>query len=47
MSLFIAHLAFEGLPLLFMAKIGILIASCIAGVIGWVILQQVCPVLEK
>lgn len=47
MSLFIAHLAFEGLPLLFMAKIGILIASFIAGVVGWVILRQVCPALEK
>jgi len=47
MALFIAHLAFEGLPLLFMAKIGILIASFIAGVVGWLILRQVCPALEK
>jgi len=46
MSLFIAGLAFEGTALLSTAKVGILLASLIAGVIGWIILQKVCPMLE-
>jgi NhaA family Na+:H+ antiporter len=39
MSLFIASLAFGDSPLLDLAKVGILAASLIAGVIGWVILR--------
>jgi NhaA family Na+:H+ antiporter len=39
MSLFVANLAFAGTPLLDQAKIGILIASAIAGVTGWLILR--------
>ena len=40
MSLFIANLAFAGTPYLEHAKIGILIASAIAGVTGWLILRR-------
>jgi Na+:H+ antiporter, NhaA family len=40
MSLFIADLAFGGTPLLEEAKIGILVASTIAGVTGWGILHR-------
>jgi NhaA family Na+:H+ antiporter len=40
MSLFIADLAFSGTPRLEEAKIGILIASSIAGVTGWAILNR-------
>ena len=40
MSLFIAHLAFGEGPLLSMAKIGVLVASLIAGAAGWVILVR-------
>ena len=40
MSLFIATLAFEGTEFLDVAKIGILIASLIAGTTGWVILRR-------
>ncbi len=40
MSLFIANLAFAGTPHLEEAKIGILVASTIAGVTGWVILNR-------
>jgi NhaA family Na+:H+ antiporter len=39
MSLFIAGLAFGVSPLLDTAKIGILVASAIAGVVGWLILR--------
>lgn len=43
MSLFVASLAFpgpEGAPLLAEAKIGILVASIVAGIGGWLILRQ-------
>jgi NhaA family Na+:H+ antiporter len=40
MSLFIANLAFAGTPLLEQAKVGILLASAIAGVTGWMILRR-------
>jgi Na+:H+ antiporter, NhaA family len=40
MSLFIANLAFAGTPRLEEAKIGILIASAVAGVTGWVVLKR-------
>jgi NhaA family Na+:H+ antiporter len=39
MSLFIANLAFGDTRLLSMAKVGILTASLIAGMVGWVILR--------
>ncbi|MGI8548370.1 MAG: Na+/H+ antiporter NhaA [Gemmatimonadaceae bacterium] len=44
MSLFVASLAFpgtEGVPLLAQAKIGILAASVVAGISGWVLLRRV------
>jgi NhaA family Na+:H+ antiporter len=40
MSLFIAGLAFEGSPLLEAAKLGILVASLIAGLVGWLLLRR-------
>jgi NhaA family Na+:H+ antiporter len=40
MSLFIAGLAFGEGATLEIAKIGILVASLIAGVVGWVILYR-------
>jgi NhaA family Na+:H+ antiporter len=40
MSLFIANLAFEGTEHLEAAKMGILIASTIAGIVGWSILKR-------
>ncbi len=39
MSLFISDLAFTDGPLLDVAKLGILVASLIAGVVGWMILR--------
>ena len=39
MSLFIADLAFGGTPALDLAKIGVLGASLIAGVVGWALLR--------
>jgi len=39
MSLFIAGLAFGGSPLLDVAKIGIMIGSLVAGMIGWIMLR--------
>ena len=39
MSLFIATLAFEGTPLLESAKVGILTASAVAGIVGAVIVR--------
>jgi NhaA family Na+:H+ antiporter len=39
MSLFIATLAFEGTPLLESAKLGILTASAVAGIVGAVIVR--------
>jgi NhaA family Na+:H+ antiporter len=41
MALFIASLAFEGTDLLPTAKTGILAASAISGVVGWIILRVV------
>ncbi|MDQ3998315.1 MAG: Na+/H+ antiporter NhaA [Gemmatimonadota bacterium] len=40
MSLFVANLAFAGTPRLEEAKVGILLASTIAGVTGWLILKR-------
>lgn len=40
MSLFIGGLAFGGTPLLASAKTGILIASLLAGIIGWIMLRR-------
>ena len=40
MSLFIAGLAFGGSPLLELAKLGILAASLISGIAGWLILVR-------
>jgi len=40
MSLFIAGLAFRDIALLSLAKLGILTASLIAGVVGWIILRK-------
>ncbi len=39
MSLFIASLAFDQSPLLPIAKVGILLASTVAGVLGWIFLR--------
>ena len=39
MSLFISDLAFPDSPLVDVAKLGILVASLIAGVVGWLILR--------
>jgi Na+:H+ antiporter, NhaA family len=39
MSLFISDLAFPESPLVDAAKLGILVASLIAGVVGWTILR--------
>jgi NhaA family Na+:H+ antiporter len=41
MSLFIADLAFSDSSLVEAAKLGILVASLIAGVVGWTILRGV------
>lgn len=43
MSLFIAGLAFGGTPLLDAAKVGILAASVVAGLAGWLILRGAEP----
>jgi NhaA family Na+:H+ antiporter len=44
MSLFIANLAFDGSPaILDSAKVGILAASLIAGVAGWLVLTRMAP----
>lgn len=43
MSLFIANSAFNHTSLLGMAKIGILVASVLAAVLGWVLLQLTSP----
>ncbi|MDQ3926534.1 MAG: Na+/H+ antiporter NhaA, partial [Actinomycetota bacterium] len=40
MSLFISDLAFAASPLLDVAKVGILIASLIAGITGWSIIRK-------
>lgn len=44
MSLFIAGLAFGNTPLLSVAKVGILTASLIAGIAGWLLLRGTGPV---
>ena len=43
MSLFIASLAFGESDLLASAKLGILTASLIAGIVGWILLQRFSP----
>lgn len=43
MSLFIAGLAFGDTPSLSIAKVGILVASLIAGIVGWAILRSTKP----
>jgi NhaA family Na+:H+ antiporter len=43
MSLFIATLAFAGSAVLSSAKLGILGASLVAGVIGWAIVRSTGP----
>ncbi|MHB1343043.1 MAG: Na+/H+ antiporter NhaA [Thermoleophilia bacterium] len=43
MALFIAGLAFEGTALLDAAKTAILLASAVAGVVGWAILRLLIP----
>lgn len=40
MSLFIADLAFEADPLIARAKMGILLGSLVAGIVGWLILRS-------
>ena len=47
MSLFIANLAFEGGPLLDSAKVGILTASFVAGLVGWSILIRSVSIAPK
>ncbi|MFQ6117251.1 MAG: Na+/H+ antiporter NhaA [Candidatus Bipolaricaulia bacterium] len=47
MSLFIAGLAFGDIPLLSVAKVGILAASLIAGVVGWMFLRGTGPAAGK
>jgi NhaA family Na+:H+ antiporter len=47
MSLFIAGLAFESAALLTQAKLGILTASVFAGVVGWLLLRRVAPVMGR
>jgi NhaA family Na+:H+ antiporter len=47
MSLFIAGLAFGDTPLLPVAKVGILTASLIAGMVGWTILRGASPTSEN
>jgi len=41
MSLFIADLAFGDSPTLQVAKVGILGASLVAGIVGWAILRRI------
>jgi len=43
MSLFIAHLAFESPVYMHQAKMGVLAASVIAGLIGWMVLAWQTP----
>ncbi len=40
MSLFIADLAFAGMPQLEQAKLGIILGSVIAGMVGWLTLRR-------
>ncbi len=47
MSLFIADLAFGNTPLLSVAKVGILTASLIAGIAGWLLLRRSGPVSKR
>jgi Na+:H+ antiporter, NhaA family len=47
MSLFIAGLAFESAVLLTQVKLGILTASLFAGVVGWLLLWRVAPVVGR
>ena len=43
MSIFVAGLAFSDETLISEAKIGILLASLISGVVGYLVLRQVLP----
>lgn len=43
MSLFIGGLAFGDTPLLTVAKVGILCASLVAGLVGWLLLRRTAP----
>lgn len=43
MSLFIADLAFQGSDLLSIAKLGVMAASLLAGVLGWLVLRRRRP----
>ncbi|MGB2987948.1 MAG: Na+/H+ antiporter NhaA [Phycisphaerae bacterium] len=43
MSLFIAHLAFERPVYIYQAKVGVLAASVIAGLVGWAVLARRTP----
>jgi Na+:H+ antiporter, NhaA family len=45
-SLFISELAFEDQALVDEAKIGILVASCLAGLVGWIVLRAAPSVTE-
>ena len=47
MALFISVLAFGDSPLLDIAKVGILIASLLSGIIGWFILNRHTQTNEK
>jgi Na+:H+ antiporter, NhaA family len=46
MSIFIANLAFTDAGVLESAKLAILLASCIAGCVGYLLLRVVLPVAE-
>lgn len=46
MSLFIAELAFNGIPVASAARVGILIGSVIAGAIGYLVLRSTLPPLR-
>lgn len=46
MSLFIANLAFDDPALLAMAKIGILVASLVSGLVGWFLLRGIAAAPE-
>ena len=47
MSLFIASLAFDGVAALPAAKVGILTASIVAGIVGWSVLRGATPSPEN
>jgi len=47
MALFISNLAFGTSPLITQAKVGILVASLIAALIGWALLRGTPPIIEN